>query len=237
MIVADPKPLDEVFGFIRNYKKILVLGCGECVTVCQAGGEKEVGVLAQALRLKAKTEGVDIEILENTIRRQCDEEFVTPILENLDGVEAILSIACGVGVNFLADRQPEIMVFPGLNTTFMGATVEHGEWAERCAGCGECILHLTGGICPIARCTKTILNGPCGGTNNGDCEISTPDNPVKCGWALIIERMKKLGTLDKLNEIMEPKDWSTGRDGGPRRRVRPDLKIAQDEPEAALNKT
>ena len=229
MIVADSKPLAEVFGFVQEYRKVLILGCGECVTVCQVGGEKEVGVLAQALRLKARTDGKEIEFLENTIRRQCDSEFVAPILEDLDGIEAIISIACGVGVNFLAESQPEIPVFPGVNTTFMGATIQHGEWAERCAGCGECILHLTGGICPIARCAKSILNGPCGGTDNGKCEISTPDNPVDCGWALIVERMKKLGTLEKLSEVLEPKDWSTARDGGPRKRVRADLQIAEEE--------
>ena len=228
MIVADSKPLDEVFGYISGYRKVLVLGCGECVTVCQVGGEKEVGVLAQALRLKVKTEGVEIEFAQNTIQRQCEPEFVDALLADIDGVDAILSLACGVGVNFIADRDRVIPVFPGVNTTFMGATVEHGVWAERCAGCGECILHLTGGICPVARCAKNILNGPCGGTNNGECEISTPDDPIDCGWALIIERMKKLGTLEKLTEIVPPKDWSTGSAGGPRKRVREDLMIAQE---------
>jgi len=186
-------------------------------------------VLAQALRLKAKVEGKQIEFIENTIRRQCDQEFVAPILEGLDGVDAILSIACGVGVNFLADQGPNIPVFPALDTTFMGATVEHGEWAERCAGCGQCILHLTGGICPVARCAKSILNGPCGGAQDGMCEISTPDNPVPCAWCLIVDRAKKLGTLDQLMEVLAPKDWSTARDGGPRRMVREDLKIATDD--------
>ncbi len=229
MIVADAKPLDEVFGFVENYGKVLVLGCGECVTVCQVGGEKEVAVLAQTLRLKAGSEGKEIEFLEDTIQRQCEPEFVEPVLEHLDGVDAVLSLACGIGVNFMADQNLDVPVFPAVNTTFMGATVRHGEWAERCAACGDCILHLTGGICPIARCAKSILNGPCGGTNDGECEISTPENPVDCAWALIIERAKKLGTLDKLKDIIAPKDWSTARDGGPRRRVRPDLLLAEEE--------
>lgn len=229
MIVANEKPLDEVFGFIRKCRKVLVLGCGECVTVCQAGGEKEVGVLAQTLRLKAKSEGCNIEFTENTVRRQCDEEFVRPVLDDLDGVDAVISIACGVGVNFLADLNAAVPVFPGLDTTMFGATVEHGVWAERCAGCGQCILHLTGGICPVARCAKTILNGPCGGTNDGKCEISTPDAPVDCAWALIVERSKTLGTLDALKEVQAAKNWSTARDGGPRTRIRPDLVLAKDE--------
>ena len=234
MIVADSKPIEEVFGFIQRYRRVLVLGCGECVTVCQVGGEKEVAVLAQALRLKAKVEGKEIEFVENTVRRQCDLEFVQPILEDLAGFDAVVSIACGVGVNFLADQGADVPVFPGVDTTFMGATLEHGVWAERCAGCGQCILDITGGICPVARCAKSILNGPCGGTNEGMCEISTPENPVPCAWALIIERCKKLGTLDRLTEVLAPKDWSTSRDGGPRRRVREDLMIA--EPEEAETK-
>ncbi len=229
MIVADSKPLDEVFGFIEHYSKVLVLGCGECVTVCQVGGEKETAVLAQALRLKAKTAGREIEFIENTIRRQCDLEFVQPILDQLEGVDAIVSLACGVGVNYVSDQGPDIPVFPAVDTTFMGATIEHGQWAERCAGCGQCVLDLTGGICPIARCAKTILNGPCGGTHDGLCEISTPEHPVDCAWALIVERCRKLGTLDRLKEIISSKDWSTARDGGPRRRVREDLKIAPPE--------
>ena len=230
MIVANSKPLDEVFGFIEQFRKVLVLGCGECATVCQVGGEKEVGVLAEALRLKAKVQGKDIEFLENTVRRQCDAEFVDPLLQDLEGVEAIVSIACGGGVNFCVERGCRLPVFPGVDTTFMGATLEHGVWAERCAGCGQCVLHLTGGICPIARCAKSILNGPCGGTKEGKCEISTPDHPVDCAWVLIVERMKQLGTLDRLSEVVAARDWSTARDGGPRSRVRPDLMIAKDEP-------
>lgn len=225
MIVADQKPLDEVFGFVRRYRKVLVLGCGECVTVCQAGGEKEVAVIAQALRLKAGTEGVQIEFVEDTIRRQCEPEFVQPVLEKLDGVDAILSMACGVGVNFLAERTGAKPAFPALDTTFMGATVEHGEWAERCAGCGKCILHLTGGLCPIARCAKTMMNGPCGGTRDGHCEVSRPERTVPCVWAMIVKRMTELGTLEALETVIEPRDWSTARDGGPRRRVREDLRI------------
>ncbi|NQT52139.1 methylenetetrahydrofolate reductase C-terminal domain-containing protein [bacterium] len=232
MIVADSKPLGEVFGFIQNYRKVLVLGCGECVTVCHTGGEKEVAVLAQALRLKAKTEGKDIEFLENTVQRQCEPEFVAPILDDLQGADAILTLACGVGCNFLADQDPDVPVFPAVDTTFFGATTEHGVWVERCAGCGKCILDITGGICPVARCAKTLLNGPCGGTNNGLCEVSTPDNEVPCAWALIVERCKKLGTLDRLQEVLAPKDWSTGRDGGPRRRVREDLRIVKEEEKA-----
>ncbi len=229
MIVANAKPLDEVFGFVQDCKRVLVLGCAECVAVCQVGGEKEVAVLAQALRLKAGVDGKEIEFIENTVQRQCETEFIQPVLDDLDGVDAILSLACGVGVNFIADSHALIPVLPATNTTFMGATVAHGEWAERCAGCGECGLAKTAGICPIARCAKSILNGPCGGTNDGMCEVSTPENPIECAWALIIARATNLGILDGLTAVLPPKDWSPARDGGPRRLVREDLKLAEEE--------
>jgi hypothetical protein len=111
-------------------------------------------------------------------------------------------------------------VLPGLNTKFFGAATETGGWVEMCAGCGECILHLTGGICPIARCSKSMMNGPCGGSQGGKCEIS-PD--VDCGWAKIVERMAELGTLDMLDDIIPPRDWSSSHHGGPRKVSRPEL--------------
>jgi ferredoxin len=233
MIVADSKPLAEIFGYVQNCKKVLVFGCGECVTVCQVGGEKEVAVLAQALRLKAQTEGKQIEFRENTVRRQCDPEFVDPVTKDLGDLDAIVTIACGVGCNFVSERSGVIPCFPGVNTTFMGATIEHGKWQERCLGCGDCILEFTGGICPIARCAKHILNGPCGGTKDGKCEVSTPEDPTECAWAQIYERCKKLGTLDKLIRITPAKDWTTAHDGGPRTRLRPDLMIAKVEDQPA----
>jgi len=226
MIVGERKPISEVKGFIEAYHKVLIVGCGTCATVCFAGGESQVKVLASALRIAFLREGQQKEILEDCVTRQCEPEFVEPLIQrvNVENIDAVLSLACGVGVNFLAERLGDVPVFPGINTKFFGATVEPGVWAEMCAGCGNCILHLTGGICPVARCAKSISNGPCGGSNDGKCEI----NPeVDCAWALIIERMKKLNTLDQLSEIVEPRDWSTSRDGGPRRVVIEELKSVE----------
>ena len=173
-------------------------------------------MVAAGLRIAFLREDKEIEIIEDCITRQCEPEFVDKIVERVkqEDAEAVLSLGCGVGVNFLAEKLETIPVFPGVNTKFFGATVEPGVWVEMCAGCGNCILHLTGGICPVARCSKSILNGPCGGSTNGKCEIS-PD--VDCGWTLIVERMKKLGTLHRLEEIIAPRDWSTSHHGGPRK--------------------
>jgi len=222
MIVAERKPLSEIRSFVENYHRILIVGCGTCATVCLAGGEAEVKVVASGLRISFLQDEKEVEILEDCITRQCEPEFVEKIQERVreDEVDAVVSLGCGVGVNFLAEKLETVPVFPGVNTKFFGAAVEPGVWIEMCAGCGNCILHLTGGICPIARCSKSILNGPCGGSEDGKCEI---DPEVECGWALIVERMKKLGTLDRLAEIVPPRDWSTSRHGGPRKVVREEV--------------
>jgi ferredoxin len=230
MIVAERKPLDEIRGFIQGYKKVLVVGCGGCVTVCLAGGEAEVKTVASALRIAARRDHRDDEVIEGCVTRQCEPEFIEALPQRVreEGIDAVVSLACGVGVNFLAERLGDVPVFPGLNTKFMGGSAEPGTWVEMCAGCGNCVLHLTGGICPVARCSKSILNGPCGGSKGGKCEIS-PD--VDCAWALIVERMKRLGTLDSLLDITPPRDWSTSHHGGPRRVVREDLRELAAEAE------
>ena len=130
-----------------------------------------------------------------------------------------------MGVQALAERFPHIRTLPGLNTMFMGLPPEQGVWEERCQACGNCILDLTAGICPIARCSKQLLNGPCGGSQNGKCEV---DPEVDCAWQLIWERMSALGLLDRLMEVQPARDWSTSRDGGPRRIVREDLQLPKD---------
>ena len=222
MIVANRKPLEEIEGMIKGYGKVILAGCNECVTVCSVGGEKEVGILASELKLSRKKDGKDIEIKEVVLERQCDQEYIEQLRSFVDEYEAIVSMACGAGVQFIAEKYRGKPVLPAVDTSFLGVTEEQGVWAERCQGCGSCVLDRTGGICPIARCSKSLLNGPCGGSTDGKCEI---DKEVDCGWQLIIDRLKELGQLDRYEEVMPVKDWSTSRDGGPRRRVREDLRL------------
>jgi ferredoxin len=220
MIVAERKPIEEIMGFIRDCKKILVVGCNECVTVCYAGGKKEVEILASALTMAFMKEARELEVKEATLERQCDHEYLEEIRKIIDEYDAVISLACGVGVQFLAEKYFRTPVFPGLNTLFMGVTEQRGVWAERCQGCGQCILAQTAGICPISRCAKRLLNGPCGGSTRGKCEI----NPeLDCAWQLIIDRLKELGRLDDYETLIPIKDWSTERAGGPRKLVREDL--------------
>jgi len=161
-----------------------------------------------------------IDIKELTLERQCDPEYVEELSTHMDQVDAVLSMACGCGVQEIARRYKDKPVLPAVNTKFMGASERQGVWAERCQGCGDCLLGLTGGICPIARCSKRLLNGPCGGSTNGKCEIS-PE--VDCVWQLIWDRLKALGMEDRYEDIMPAKNWQTGRGGGPRKIIREDL--------------
>ncbi len=220
MIVAESKPIKEILDMVQQFHRILVVGCKGCVTVCNVGGAKEVAILASALRIAGKKAGHAFEIEERTLERQCDPEYIEELDPVIEGYDAVVSMACGVGPQFLSERYLSVRVFPGVNTKFMGGAVEHGVWAERCAGCGQCVVHLFGGICPIARCSKSLLNGPCGGSNNGKCEIS---DDVDCVWDIIVRKMTEQGRLDDLIEFVPPKSWTTARDGGPRRMVREEL--------------
>jgi ferredoxin len=220
MIVADKKPIEEIIEELGAHEKILILGCNECVTVCEAGGKKEVGILASALRMYFLNQERDVKIDEETLQRQCDHEYLEEIRDKVDQYDAIVSIACGVGVQFTAEKYFSTPVYPGVNTCFMGATEERGLWTERCQGCGQCILARTGGICPVSRCAKRVLNGPCGGSTDGKCEIN---KEIICAWQLIVERLKALDRMDDYEELSPLKDWSTDRAGGPRKVVREDV--------------
>lgn len=222
MIVAQQKPIQEIADMINDCKKVLLVGCAGCVTVCLAGGEKETEILAASLRIKRRLEGNPLETLTCVATRQCDPEYVEMLDNQVKDVDAVISLACGVGVQYLAERFTGKWVVPALDTKFIGGSKVHGEWEEKCGLCGDCVLHRTGGICPIIRCSKSILNGPCGGSQYGKCEIS---KDVDCAWQLIYDRMKSLGKLDKLMEFQPPKDWSKSRDGGPRKATREDVII------------
>ena len=220
MIVADKKPIEEIIEEIKDRERILILGCNECVTVCEAGGKKEVGVLASALRMYFLNQGQEVKVDEVTLERQCDHEYLEEIRDSIDQYDAVVSLACGVGVQFMAEKYRTTPVYPGVNTCFLGATEERGLWTERCQACGSCLLATTGGICPISRCAKRLLNGPCGGSTSGKCEIN---QEVDCAWQLIVDRLSALDKMDDYEKLAPIKDWSTDRAGGPRKVKREDV--------------
>lgn len=222
MIVAKRKPIAELVEMVKDFDRVLVLGCRGCVSVCSAGGEREVEILASLLRLGCRKAGKKLQTVTGTLVRQCDKEYIEE-LDEWDGqYDAVLSMACGVGVNFIANLRSMTRVYPGVNTSFMGGSMEQGVWTEQCAGCGNCVLHLTGGLCPVARCAKSLMNGPCGGSVNGHCEIN---KDVPCIWQEIHDRLERLNRQDELLNIAPIRDWSTAGHGGPRTILRDDLTV------------
>lgn len=226
MIIAEQKSLEEIKRLIGKAENVLVVGCGTCVTVCFAGGAREAAILSSALRMSTKLDGDGKNVTDVTVQRQCEWEYLDQIADRVADADLVLSLGCGIGVQAIAEHFPKAWVVPGLNTSFLGIPTEQGVWDERCAACGDCILGLTGGICPIARCSKSLLNGPCGGSEAGHCEI---DPNVPCAWQLIYDRMSAMGKLDLLLEIQPPKNWRAARDGGPRRIIRQDLRLTSEE--------
>ncbi len=217
MIVGDLKPIDEIMASIKGYKKILALGCGSCVTVCLSGGDREAQALIHALTRHEAFKETPPKFHCDTILRQCEQDLVTAYQKLPRGIEAILSLACGAGVQILADTFEPLPVIPALNTTFLGAAAKPGVWEEMCQGCGDCVLFDTGGICPVARCAKSLFNGPCGGSQSGHCEI---DPDVTCVWATIYERLNTQKKLQRIHKIRPAKDWRPGGAAGPRKRIR-----------------
>ncbi len=220
MIVAEQKPIDEILGSLDGFKRVVIAACGTCVTVCMAGGEKEALKLKGLLLTEASVNNKELSVSVVNCKRQCDKEFIEDLEQELLDGDVILSIGCGVGVQFLAENFRDKVVIPGLNTKFFGAAKDLGFWSEYCQGCGNCLLDKTGGVCPIARCSKSNFNGPCGGSQTGKCEIN-PD--TECAWQLIYQKLKNLDRVHCLSEIYETRDWRSSRDGGPRTIVREDV--------------
>lgn len=233
MIVADRKPFPEIKAMAEKGKKILIAGCAGCVGVCLTGGDREVEHLARQMRLAFGSSGKEFK--EVTLTRQCDQEFIEKIKNEISSCDIVLSMACGAGVQLMAEMLFPKPVLPAVNTSFLGANREAGVWVENCHGCGDCVLDETAGICPKTRCSKSMVNGPCGGTSKeGKCEVN---NEMDCGWNLIYERLKESGKIDVMKEIRAPIDWSKDRSGGVRRLIKKELanvEAAMQHPELGV---
>ncbi|MCF8085538.1 MAG: methylenetetrahydrofolate reductase C-terminal domain-containing protein [Desulfohalobiaceae bacterium] len=204
MIVAQRKPFPEILSTIRDYEKILTVGCGTCVAVCLAGGAQEVSTLNWELSAARSLRDQPLELGEATVTRQCDHEFLAELDSLVQGYQALLSMACGVGIQFLAERYPDKPVLPAVDTSGMSGNRDVGWYEERCRGCGRCVLASTAGVCPITMCAKGLLNGPCGGTSGQYCETN-PDQP--CAWHTIYHRLAGQGRLKDILEYQPPQEW------------------------------
>ena len=223
MIVAERKPFEEIREMLQDYPKVLLVGCGTCVAVCLAGGEKEVAVLGSEIEMARKLDDNPIELGIVTLERQCDREYLDEIADRVGNYDALMSMACGVGIQFLAERYPDKPVFPAVDTSGLAVNQAVGWYEERCRSCGRCVLGMTGGICPVTMCAKGLYNGPCGGTNDGKCEIS---NDQDCAWYKIHERLSAQNRLDLILEYKNPVDWI---DQTPRTLIQPGYKKPEND--------
>jgi len=209
--ISQQKPWPEIIEALGRADKVYLIGCGTCATMCRSGGKSEV------LQMKKQLEEAGKQVTGwMVVPTACDQLTREALQVNATAVtaaDAIIALTCAFGVHTISisSNKP---VYPGLNTLFVGTEEIPGHFLEVCMQCGSCVLGQTGGICPLVRCAKGLLNGPCGGSVAGRCEID-PDIP--CAWQEIYDRLAAIGQLDKLDEIEPVKDWGTSRAGGPRR--------------------
>ena len=192
----------NIARMIGGHGRVLLAGCNTCAAVSLAGGEKEVETLASVLRLMESRRGTTQYFTTTVLQRQCEPEYVDEI--DVADVDAVLSLGCGAGVAFLAERTGK-PVYPALDTLFIGSAQGVASWRAECSACGTCVLGETAAICPMTRCAKGILNGPCGGQDEGVCEVD-PDRA--CAWVEIYERLEERGKVERFEEILPPKDFS-----------------------------
>ncbi len=208
MIIAKPKSLKDVFEMTKGFDRLLLVGCDGCVSVTQVGGERQAEVLKALLEMERRVKGKTApETKAVSILRQCDRQIATTALNPLIGeYDAIVCLGCGVGVQTLASLYPSKPVFPGNDTMFLGMhDTKADKFYEMCRACGDCLLHETGGICPITRCAKSLLNGPCGGQSKGKCEVGGGKND--CAWILIYNRLKERNQLELFTKFRPPRDY------------------------------
>jgi ferredoxin len=223
MITAERKPFDDIYAMTEGHDRVLVAGCDTCVAICLSGGEKEAEILASEIGIKAKQEGRELTVEHTAAIRQCEWEFLDTIADMVDEFPLVLSMACGIGIQSMAEKFAPKLVMPAVDTNMLGMPQEHAVWLERCVACGDCLIGLTAGICPVVRCSKSLMNGPCGGSHDGLCEVVGPNGEeIECAWVLIWERLKAQGREEMMLRYLPPKDWSKSSSGGPRKMVRED---------------
>ena len=207
MIVAERKPYAEILEAVKPFRRVLVVGCGTCVAVCLTGGEKEAEILAAQLDISAQLEDRS-QVFESTcVERQCDREFLEELASRVQDYDALISLACGAGIQLLAEMYSDRPVLAGVNTTFIGTNEAVGIWDEKCRACRDCVLSDTGGICPVTLCPKGLVNGPCGGTVDGHCET---DPERDCVWTLIYRRLEATGRLDLMRKLTPARSRARG---------------------------
>ena len=201
MIITQRKPMEALLAMLEGVRKVALVGCGSCATACQTGGEKELA------EMKALLEEKGFQVVATVLPGECCHKMLVKkelkVLRD-SGAEAVLGMACGDGVQTVADNT-DLPVYPANDTLFLGQVERVGIFHEYCRMCGDCVLGDTGGICPVTRCAKGLVTGPCGGQKNGKCEVD-PEND--CAWILIYQRLEKLGQLHKLTAPQPNREYA-----------------------------
>ncbi|MBU1904480.1 MAG: methylenetetrahydrofolate reductase C-terminal domain-containing protein [Proteobacteria bacterium] len=202
--ITQQKPEEELDQLLDGLGRVFIIGCGTCATLTQTGGVPEVSAIKKRLSEKGKmvTGDVVLAVACDNLTRDALAEYGS----RMDQADVLLIMACAFGVQNIANHSKRLVV-PGLNTLFIGKETSAGEFNEVCTQCGTCILGETGGICPVTSCHKGLVNGPCGGTNNGKCEI---DNDKDCAWTLIYNRLNELNRLDAMRKLQNPRNHQVG---------------------------
>jgi len=203
MIISELKPIEELEKTLAEFDRLFLVGCGACATVCKSGGEEQIYQLQEWLNELGKdvTGSVVIDEACHIMRAARDLRHHK---NSVDEADALVVLACGSGVQSISSNT-EKRVVGGLNSKFLGNVRRLGEYEEMCSLCGDCILNETAGICPVTTCAKGLLNGPCGGMEDGHCEI---DANIECAWQLIYERLKKQQRPGVFARRVPPKNWS-----------------------------
>ncbi|MFX1296645.1 MAG: methylenetetrahydrofolate reductase C-terminal domain-containing protein [Promethearchaeota archaeon] len=204
MIITEKKDFEEILNNLNGFKKIIIVGCGLCATACQTGGEEQVKEMKELLKDAWDGEVLNTLVIESVCDIRLSKRDLKKIKEDVATTDGFLIMSCGIGAQTIADLTKKAVI-PANNTMFIGQTERIGVYHEFCKACGDCILAYTGGICPVTRCAKGLLNGPCGGVVNGKCEVGNYTND--CAWILIFNRLKELNRLDLYKTFRMPKDY------------------------------
>ncbi|MFH1552085.1 MAG: methylenetetrahydrofolate reductase C-terminal domain-containing protein [Candidatus Omnitrophota bacterium] len=211
MIITRQKAFRDILEAIKGSKKVFLVGCTLCATTCKTGGEDQIKEMEEALRKEGKTV-TGWAVLDPVCNLLEVKRLYRKRGKEIDDADAILSFACGGGTQAIVDIIPAKEVFPGNDTLFQGEitaqSLKKAQFDQKCSLCGECILVQTGGICPVTRCPKELINGPCGGVKKGKCEV---DNELDCVWTLIYDRLKELGRLSEMKKVRAPRDHGKNR--------------------------
>jgi len=200
--ITTKKPVEELKGLWKDYDRIFIIGCGTCTTMCRTGGQQEVKEMADLLTKSGKLVTGSM-----VVPVACDELTRDIVIDNgeaINSAQVLVIMTCAFGVQTISKSINKPLI-PALDTVFIGKETGPGTFEEICNQCGQCVLGMTAGICPITYCHKGLLNGPCGGTNKGKCEI---DPQKDCAWTLIYNRLKEMDKLDLMYKFQPPRDFN-----------------------------